>query len=152
MDLLGNVIYHDWRIEILKIGPVAKNCIDAIFKCWSVRKFRGLDVLPQIDTTATPRFLVKEKSFVDQVWIGLPCRNTRPEFIYDVVAAHSFWHFPKHNLCNHDGASLLRGPKARTYRSSCHVRFRSKAGATSHVRLTPNRDCKSGYLRFVMSA
>jgi hypothetical protein len=71
MDLLGNVIYHDWRTEILKIGPVAKNCIDAIFKCWSVRKFRGLDVLPQIDTTAAPRFLVKEKSFVDQVWIGM---------------------------------------------------------------------------------
>jgi len=35
------------------------------------------------------------------------------------------------------------------------VRFGSKAdicGATSHVRFTPNCDCKSGYLRFVMSA
>jgi hypothetical protein len=35
------------------------------------------------------------------------------------------------------------------------VRFGSKAdicGATSHVRFTPNCDCKSGHLRFVMSA
>ena len=36
-----------------------------------------------------------------------------------------------------------------------NVRFGSKADicdATSHVRFTPNCDCKSGYLRFVMSA
>ena len=71
MDLLGNVIYHDWRIEILKIGPVAKNCIDAIFKCWSVRKFRGLDVLPQMTPPPRRDFSSKRKA----LWIkfGLAC-------------------------------------------------------------------------------
>jgi hypothetical protein len=48
----------------------------------------------------------------------------------------------------------MRAPKGVGFRTT-NVRFGSKAdicGATSHVRFTPNCDCKSGYLRFVMSA
>jgi hypothetical protein len=54
-------------------------------------------------------------------------------------------HFVRENSATH---FLRRGHKG-------HVRFGTKAdicGATSHVRFTPNCDCKSGYLRFVMSA
>jgi hypothetical protein len=45
--------------------------------------------------------------------------------------------------------------KERMLRCTLNVRFGSTAdicGAISHVRFTPNCDCKSGYLRFVMSA
>src|SRR4029453_2489312 len=60
-------------------------------------------------------------------------------------------------------AVRLMSPRGRSRRYSIlrklrrlrYVRFGTKAdicGATSHVRFTPNCDCKSGNLRFVMSA
>src|SRR5215470_15935912 len=104
-DLLGGVVDHNRRIEVLKLRASAKHRFYTVLEGRSVSLFRSFDVLPQVHATAAPRTVVKQKSLMDQIWIGLPRRDSRPELVQNFFAAHTVGHFPQHDFRNHDRRS-----------------------------------------------